>query len=317
MIRQLLINLLPFLLVLFSCSNEDEIRVPTSLEFNELAEFTGESFQQATGLIASDNAEYIYLVNRDNQNGIRGERVRRYQINTGETKEIFVEFNDFITKNVHIVENELIVIGGSNINYYPLDLSSSPVIEQHGLSLSRFGSIIYENEIYIWGGDLNQDLSDRIQKWIPENQSFEIMAALPTPKSWAHGEVVDGWIYIFGGQEQFANTPPNDILYIYDIEDTTAATLNLPSPTLRTFTAQNNGLIYVAGHVPTEIDGDFDMMFGVFNTQTLTFENVRINLDETGPRGIYQMTASSDQLFILYAATEDLNTLKLMVADLP
>ncbi len=319
--KHLVYLILPVLLI--SCSKDDEIAIPTYLEFQELTTIEGQNLSIASGFLGSEEHNSLFIALRENNPDSdieNSERVVRYDLQTGKQHSVYFDQTDFVTKQLHIIEDELVVVGGQFINTYPISLDREPRSVAHGKALSRFGSVDYKGKIYIWGGDLLGLDSDIIYEWDNSTNELEWYGFLPTPKTWAHGEVVGDWLYIFGGQEEFSQTPPNDIIYIFDIPDTVVATMHLPRAVNRTWTARHDELIYVGGHVnDNEFDAaDNNIFFGVFNTRELSFKEVDISLSDAGLNTIYQMTTIGKQMFVLYGVQEDVTTtFKIMVANLP
>ncbi len=314
-----LLQILILSLIATSCSQDDEPKIPTYLDFEEVAEFNYENLQHATGFFGSNAEDAIYIAFRDTnpQTQANSEHVLKYELRSGKFIESYFDQTDFVTKRIHVLENELWVIGGEYINKYDLDLTSEPTSIRHGLSVSRFGSALHKKDLYLWGGDLKGLFSDHIMKWNETDQYFETIAGLPTPKSWAHGEISGDRLYIFGGQEQFSDTPPNDLIYIYDISQNEIATLNLPQPVFRTFTTLHDQFIYVAGHIENpDDDQDFDIFFGVYDIQSSQFSEIETSLSDEEYKTLHQITVVGNQLFALYGDAY-LPEISIMVADLP
>ena len=155
-------------------------------------------------------------------------------------------------------------------NTYDINFEKEPTTVEHGLSLSRFGSALYEGDIYIWGGDLNDQDSDKIKKWNEGSGTFETVATLPARKAGAHGEVIDDKLYIFGGQEHWILEPPNDVIFIYDFNTGVTETANLPQEVFRTFTDVYEGKIFIAGQLLDQdsLTQDLDIFFAVLTQRT-------------------------------------------------
>lgn len=312
--------------VLVSCSKKDEgIAIPTFLEFKEVTTLEGSNLDHATGFLGSSKYNSLYIAHRAifEASTSQPEKVSRYDLTTNELQSVQFDQTDFLTKQIHLVNDELVVLGGHFINVYTPFLEGPSRSFAHTLAITRFGSVDYQDEIYFWGGDVSfpeQD-SDKLYKWNNLERTLEIIAELPTPKTWSHGEVVEDRIYIFGGREQFRDTIPSDIIYIYDIGDTAVASLHLPVPVNRTWTARHDELIYVGGHVTAEDNPrDNNIFFGVFNTRDFSFREVNLSLSDDGLSTIYQMTVVGKRLFVLYG--EQQNQLQeisysIMEADLP
>lgn len=280
-----------------------ELAIPTFLEFSELTNISGFNFTQAIGFQGSESLQAIFLANRerDPSSGMDYEKMYRYDLLTSDSVAIFNPITDFITKQIQIIGDQLIVVGSQYISTYPLDLLTIPNVVGHGKRFTRHGSAQSEGEIYIFGGDLNGIESNLISKWDAISSTFTTLAAMPTAKSYAGGEIVDGSLYIFGGQKEFRNTLHDDIIYIYSIADNSLETLHLPEPLFRSFTARVGSLIYVAGHIfdPTGFDNT-DIFFGVFDTADNSFTEVEVSLSDDATASIWAMTAIGNDLYIVY-----------------
>ncbi len=312
------------LLTLFACNNDDDEgpSIPTTLAFEELTELPDINLNQAPGFLGDENSSTLIIASRqfNPETGFDAEKIAKYDASGNLISQIYFDQTDFVTKQLHIVNDELVVVGGLFVNKYDLDLNSAPESRPHLFSMSRFGSIAYQDEIYLWGGDLNEVFSDRMYKYDDDLGLFFELAQLPTPKTWAHGEVYDDRIYIFGGQQEFQDTQPEDIIYVYDIGDTAVATLNLPRPVSRTFTASHNNLIYVAGQ-ETDTDPeteDLDIFFGVYDPVNFTFTEIETDLSDDGFATVFGMTVLGDGLYVIYGEINNVTGLgyKLMRADL-
>ncbi len=308
-----------FILILFilltACNRDDE--TTKILVFEEMAFIQGMTLSQATGFTGSKEYNSLYIVNRDvNSWPQYTERVIKYDLGSGEQYISNVVQVDYISKNVHLINGDLIVVGGTRVNVYPENLESPPTSVEHGLALSRFGSAIYEDELYVWGGDLHFETSKHIRKWDFENNKFETIGLLPSPRMWAHGEIINDKLFVFGGQEEFVGTPSSDIIYVYDFLTNETETYFLPEPMIRTFTAVHGDRIYVAGHVLNE-DDEIKTMLGVFNTKTNMNSDFLFseNNDEVANQ-IVQMTIVDDRLYILMGPLDDGAGVFLQVADL-
>lgn len=301
-----LVYFLSALILFTACGNDDESG-PRSLKFEEVAFIEGRALPQATGLAGSEQLDALYIASREaNESLLFAERVIRYDLSTGEQVVSSWVQPDFISKNVHVLNGDLIVVGGTRVNTYSVDLNVDPDTATHGLRLSRFGSAIYDDELIVWGGDLDQQTSSHIRRWNFDDKRFTTIGEFPTATTWAHGEIVDNKLYSFGGQEQFANTPSTDLIYVYDFQSDVVNTFFLPESMTRTFTARYQDKIYVAGHVIDE-NGVTNTVLGIFNTNNNEFRTLQYTAtykDEIDPDlldiiQILQMTVVGNKLYVL------------------
>jgi len=279
------------------------LSIPQSLEFAPIKDISGHNFTQSIGFQGSESMQSLFLANRERDpiSGIDIEKMSRYDLLTQESTSIFNSVLDFITKEIQIIDNQPIIIGAQFISTYQADLINNPAVVTHGKRFTRHGTAQMDGEIYVYGGDLNGIESNLIRKWDFASQSFTTIATMPTAKSYAGGEIVNGKLYVFGGQKEFLNTLRDDIIYIYSIAENSFETLNLPEPLFRSFTAQVGSLIYVAGHIidPTGFDST-DIFFGVFDTTDNSFTEIEFNLSDAGTGSIWALTAVGNDLYVVY-----------------
>lgn len=276
--------------------------IPTSLEFTMLTTIKGYNFTQAIGLEGSEPLQSLFLANRqiDPSVGIQYERLYRYDLLNNSSAILFNPIVDFISKEIQIIDNQIIVIGADYVSTYEFDLESPPVVVPHNLSFTRHGSGQWNGVIYAYGGDRLGVDSDKIWRWDVAGSNFVLEAAMPTAKSYAGGEVVNDKLYIFGGQKEFSGTLHDDIIYAYDFITKTINTYHLPIAMYRTFTAKVGNLIYLAGHINPTGSDNTDIIFGVFDTSTNQFTEININLSDAEGASIWAMTAIGNDLYVVY-----------------
>ena len=300
----------------------DEMTISTFLEFEEIMVVEGSNLAQATGFLGSAEEGAIFVAYRQTYSGkhFSSERVIRYDLETGTPKSHFLNREDIYTKRLHIRNNELIVIGGSFLNTYSIDLEDNLTSVIHGLSLERFGSALYNDEIYVWGGDINAQISDKVYRWNEADQRFDTVATLPGPKTSAGGEIIDGRLYIFGGREDYESNHIQDDIYIVDLATGSTATQRLPGPVHQTFTVNNEGVIYVSGQ---SIDSytyskGINIFFGVYNPNLQVFKEFKTNLNDDGIHSVNAMTRIGNKIYILYGNAQDENaSMSIMEAEIP
>ncbi len=290
--------------------------VPAALEFEFLTDIESSTIglEQAAGFTGSMASNSLYL----SYKAILGanpnpERVVRYDIDLGTfTTRDFLN-SDFVTKELHIINDELKVVGAQFVNTYPLDLASDPVSVPHNLTITRFGSTVVDDNVFLFGGDLlfpagspgtaGPD-ADKIYQHDQTTGQLNVVGALPEPRYWAHGEIVDGKLYVFGGRQAFITDEGEDDIFVHDMASGENQTLKLPSPMHRTFASRYGHLIYVAGqrHIPNADPalGTIETTFGVFDTHTGTYKVIPSTLGFAGKTTIYGMTIVGDSLYILY-----------------
>ncbi|MBL7865081.1 MAG: hypothetical protein JNK10_09410 [Cyclobacteriaceae bacterium] len=293
--------------------------VPATLEFEFLSEITGTAIglEQAAGFIGSMASNSLYFAYKafNVTPGVNMERVIRYDIDDGAFTAHDVISTDFVTKELHIINDELKVVGATVVNTYSLDLTSDPVSVPHNLVITRYGSTVVNDNVFLFGGDLNFPIgapgstapnADKIYRHDQISGQLIQVGVLPEPRYWAHGEIVDGKLYVFGGRQAFVPTPDvgEDDIFVHDMASGETQTLKLPTPINRTFAARYRHLIYLAGQRyitnPDPALTVIETVFGVFNTRTQSFTFIPCTLDFTANKTVYGMTIVGDDLFILY-----------------
>jgi hypothetical protein len=291
--------------------------VPATLEFEFLSEIVGTALglEQAagfTGSMASNSLYFAYKAFDGATADTNPERVVRYDIDEGTfTTSNFIN-QDFVTKELHIINDELKVVGAQFVNTYPLDLASPPVSVPHNLTLTRYGSTVVDNNVFLFGGDLSfltgaDPLNTDAEKIYQHDQvtgQLNEVGVLPEQRYWAHGEIVDGKLFVFGGRQVFITEVAEDDIFIHDMTSGENQTLKLPTAMHRTFAARYGHLIYVAGQrdIPNADPAlsTVETTFGVFDTHTNNFTIISNNLDFTGKKTVFGLTIVGDKLFILY-----------------
>ena len=311
------IPILSIALVVFTSCKDDDFVTPNLLEFEEVAVLDAWNIHNAAGFLASEEMNSLFIASREPnpESQMLGERLLRYNVEDGTTEADFTDVTDFVTKEIHIIGDEIIVVGGQFINTYSIAFDTEPRTVEHGLFLSRFGSALYNGDIYIWGGDLNDVDSDKLKRWDRGSNTFVDVATLPARKAGAHGEVIGDKLYIFGGQEHWILEPPNDVVFVYDFVDDSFETLTLPVPVFRTFTEVYQDRIFIAGQIADNDPStqDLDIFFAVFDPNNNTFEEIETSLSDRFFRTIHQMTIIGNDIYVLYGdATENLGTIELL-----
>lgn len=290
--------------------------VPALLDFEFLTDIESSAIglEQAAGFTGSMASNSLYLAYRASaSSGIQPERVVRYDMDDGSftTRDFFN--SDFVTKELHIINDELKVVGAKFVNTYPLDLASDPVSAPHNLTITRYGSSVVDDNVFLFGGDLNFPTTPppvmtgpdahKIYRHDQETGQLQEVGALPEPRYWAHGEIVDGKLYVFGGRQQFITEVAEDDIYVHDMASGENQTLTLPTPMHRTFAARYGHLIYVAGYreFPNADPAlsTIETTFGVFDTHAGTFTIIPNTLGLSGKKTVFGLTIVGDKLYAL------------------
>mmetsp|Transcript_1126 Transcript_1126/g.1017 ORF Transcript_1126/g.1017 Transcript_1126/m.1017 type:complete len:515 (+) Transcript_1126:82-1626(+) len=187
-------------------------------------------------------------------------------------------------------DNKVILVGGSNLgtdneNIYELDLSTlewrvdkNPKPEEL-TSIDEHTSLIYEDKLYIFGGNVHGFKSNKMfildlnsKKW--ETKTFD---QGPSERS-SHSSVLrEGKIYVFGGKDS-ENDKLGD-LWVYDIEKDSWEEIEIPEgegPISRsghsTGAFKNFIIIYAGIHELTQELSDMYLYNVIDNTWTTLFE---------------------------------------------
>ncbi|NND62247.1 MAG: hypothetical protein HKN48_03530, partial [Flavobacteriaceae bacterium] len=314
----------------------DYVTAPLSsgLDFTEVNTFNSAMVVSGSvGMTGSYADNSMMVVTREPEGNASGpEKIFKLLLDTNT-----FEFNeylnaDFVTKRPHIINGELIVVGGRFVNIYPLDLSGDPVTYEHlanPIGLTRFGSAVVNDDIFIVGGDLDEDINgDKVRKFNPETGQLDEFATLPQPRFWAESEIVNNKLYIFGGQQVFvgSETVVETTSYIVDLDTGNVDSFELPVELFASFTARIENLIYVSGQIRDDTDGDgipddYNIYFGVYDTNDDSFTEISTNLDDSDlATTVYGMTLFNDKLYVVYGdaaqPTDPIPTWQIMAADL-
>ena len=315
-------------------TNEDYIKIPNAaLSFSKAFTYASNGVAgYAPGMIGSNSTNSVYIVTRES--GMRGtadvrpERVTRFDFNNNTlTDQLFFE-TDFVSKQLHIIDNKLKVVGGQKINTYDLDLLSAPTTEPYGgqINLSRHGSAVKDDEIYIVGGSLasqgNQggnDIGNEIYKWDDLNSSLNLIATMPEARSGARAEIIQNKLYIFGGTNEFTGESANNTIYIYDIETGVISTELLPTGLHFTYTGKQENLIFIGGQrisYTDDADGDGnpdgyltkidnEPYMGVYNTLNNKFTELATNLSSPELETIHSMAVINGKVYVLFGQYQE------------
>ena len=300
----------------------DYQQVPSStLTFSEAFSFSSNGIDGfSPGMIGSLADNSFYLATREgafSDGFINPERVIRFNLTTGEINERLNFMSDFVSKELNIVDDRLYIAGGQRVNSYDLGLENDPIVSPdysaalglEFLGLSRFGTAVLGNDIYIVGGDLDDNFSDKIFKYNTQSQTMVEFATMPEPRTAARAEIVNNTLYIFGGTPQIFTPPAEDSIYIFDLDTAEFTEETMPVALDYSYTGKNENLIYVAGRIDV-FDANFaavdrEPYLGVYDTTTGTFTELQTNLESPDRETIHAMAVFQDQIYILYGQFEE------------
>ncbi len=299
-----------------------------TLEFTEAFTFQSNNIDgSAPGMVGSYSDNSIFLVTREdafaNEIGLP-ERIIKYSLDNSTVTEKLYFKSDFVSKQLHIINNQLKVVGGQRVNTYDLDLLNEPTSSaNYGISLSRFGSAVIDSEIIVVGGDLNEQFGDKIFKWEEATSNLTEIATLPEPRYGARAEIVNDKLYVFGGTAALLTLPSKNTIYIYDLKTGNIKIESLSRALSYTYTGKFENLIFVAGQEEVEALGfrDRDPFLGVYSTYTGEFTELLTNLSSPELETIHSMAVFNGKLFIIYGQVQpvaegELQTWSVLSADL-
>ncbi len=237
------------------------------------------------------------------------ERILKIDLSTNTTKEIFFNQDDYKTKQIHIVDDRLVVVGGSFVNTYDLNLTADPISTSHGKRLSSFGTAILDDDIYIIGGDLTQVESDRIFKWDLNTNSLTEFETLLEPRFGARATIVNDTMYVFGGSETPFGEAENTIYEIPMNDPFNIGTFRMDLPAKFSFVQQFENTIFIAASMEQRAENGYllyrESTIGIFDTHYNTYKEIETNLDNSsGLNTIYQMCILDNKMYIIYGNKE-------------
>lgn len=305
----------------------DNVSLPTGnfLNFSEVNSFLSEMVPSGSiGFQGSHSDNSLYIATREtgdiNSEGIEPEKIFKLSLetNTFTTNNFFQ--HDFVTKSIHFIEDNLVIAGGSYINYYNPENIGIPISVAHnanqGYGLTRFGASAVDNLIYISGGDINpledvDNTGNTVRKFNTLTAQIEDVVPLPQTRYKAGTAIVNDRLFIFGGQLVFNTSDTGESeSYILDLDNGSLSSFDLPVPLAFSYTAVYENLIYVGGTKWFDDDGDgnndnWDIFFGVYNTIDDTFTELDHNLDDSDTSTtIYALTFLNDKLYVVYGLAQ-------------
>ena len=260
------------------------------------------------GMTGSFADNSIFIATREDELGY-SDRILKFNLDTSNITETLFDSGDYATKRIHVIESQLLVIGGQYITAYTLDLSGGdPTSVSHGKTLTRFGTTTLNDNVYIIGGDLNNIEAEKIFSWNIETNSLSDFSSLPEFKFGADGTIVNDNLYVFGGTITY---PPSA-----SPSSTTAYKINTNNPSnVETFQIEQaidiafvekfQNFIYVAGQIYNKDENNEVISnsptVGVYNTLDNTYQELSTNLNNTsGFETIHQMCILNGKMYIIY-----------------
>ena len=212
----------------------------------------------------------------------------------------------FITKQLTIINDTLVSIGGTEFKFY--DTNFEYIGNQtygNNFTVSKFGIATHNNDTYIIGGyrvDGPSRENKKIRKLKGDITSnlFEEFINTPETMIGASGAVVNERLHVFGGAlyEDFEAT---NKIFIYPLNNPQSyEEFSMTVKADITFVHKYGEMILVAGHKGL-YETDKTSFVGLFDTTTNTFEEIKTNLDsESGTKAIHQMIVKEDKIIVLF-----------------
>ncbi len=265
------------------------------------------------GMIGSYADNSLFIATREdeleNSESVRPERILKFDIATNTiTENLFFKL-DFVTKRLHIIGNQLIVVGGKQVNTYNLDLSGGdPVSMDHGKNFTRFGMTVLNDNAYLIGGGLNETAANKIYSWNIASQSLAELTTLPEAKYGTDGTIINDNLYVFGGTNTFpiSSSPSSNKVYKVDVNDpSNIETLTINQAIDIAFVQKYQNLIYIAGQIYTKDSNNLITanrpVIGVFNTLDNSYQELNTNLtSSSGSDTIHQMCIFNNKMYVIY-----------------
>jgi len=218
----------------------------------------------------------------------------------------------YITKQLKIIDDQLVSIGGTELKIYDLNLQNEPssIEYQNNFTLSKYGVASDDTNTYIIGGyrvDTPTRENTKIHKLnINSGELFEEIIETPETMVGASGAVLNNKLYVFGGASYENLTEGTNKIYIYPLDNSqNYEELSMSVTADVTFVQKYGDIILIAGHKGLYV-GERTSFIGTFNTATNVFQEIDTNLNsEGGEKAIHQMIVKDDKIFVLYGHPDD------------
>lgn len=286
---------------------EDYAAPQADLQFSNFAVLLNDCVSScAPGFAGSYADNSLFVSTRASANSNNSELVIKFNAETGTEEAFLFAQQDFVSKQLFVRDDQLVVVGGQYINRYELDNLNNPTSVLHGKSLSRFGTAVQGDVLYIIGGDLDNVASDKIFQYNLETEVLSDFALLPEPRFGARGTIINNKLYVFGGTTTFAGSDAMNTLYIIDIETQQVTTETMPVSLNYSYVERFQNLIYVAGRMDLRDDQGNntgrDEFIGVYDTQDGRWTELTTNLSGTPDDfvSIHGMGLFNGKLYIIY-----------------
>ena len=282
----------------------------TSLSFEETyafeANLLGGPHIGMTNL-TSENSLFISSRENEPSGNTTEEEVFKLNLDTNQLIRKNTSPGGFITKQLKIINDQLVSIGGTELKIYDLNLQNDPssIEYQNNFTLSKFGVASDDTNTYIIGGyrvDTPTRENTKIHKLnINSGEVFEEIIDTPETMVGASGTVSNNKLYVFGGAIFENLTEGTNKIYIYPLDNSqNYEELSMSVTADVTFVQKYGDIILIAGHKGLYV-GEKTSFVGKFDTTTNIFEEIDTNLDsEGGTKAIHQMIVKGDTMYLLF-----------------
>jgi len=255
----------------------------------------------------SENSLFISCRENEPSSGTTEEEVFKLDLDTNQLIRKSTSPGGFITKQLKIINDQLVSIGGTELKIYDLNLQNEPssIEYQNNFTLSKYGVASDDTNTYIIGGyrvDTPTRENKKIHKLnINSGEVFEEIIDTPETMVGASGTVSNDKLYVFGGAIFENLTEGTNKIYIYPLDNSqNYEELSMSVTADVTFVQKYGDIILIAGYKGLYV-GEKTSFVGKFDTTTNIFEEIETNLDsEGGTKAIHQMIVKDYKIFILH-----------------
>ena len=282
----------------------------TSLSFEETYAFEANLLGGPhIGMTNSTSENSLFISSRENEpsGNTTEEEVFKLNLDTNQLIRKNTSPGGFITKQLKIINDQLVSIGGTELKIYDLNLQNEPssIEYQNNFTLSKYGVASDDTNTYIIGGyrvDTPTRENTKIHKLnINSGEVFEEIIDTPETMVGASGTVSNNKLYVFGGAIFENLTEGTNKIYIYPLDNSqNYEELSMSVRADVTFVQKYGDIILIAGHKGLYV-GEKTSFVGKFDTTTNIFEEIDTNLDsEGGTKAIHQMIVKGDTMYLLF-----------------
>jgi N-acetylneuraminic acid mutarotase len=282
----------------------------TSLSFEETYVFeTNLLGGPHIGMTNSTSENSLFISSRENEpsGNTTEEEVFKLNLDTNQLIRKSTSPGGFVTKQLKIINDQLVSIGGTELKIYDLNLQNEPssIEYQNNFTLSKYGVASDDTNTYIIGGyrvDTPTRENTKIHKLnINSGEVFEEIIDTPETMVGASGTVSNNKLYVFGGATYENFTEGTNKIYIYPLDNSqNYEEFSMTVSADVTYVQKYREIILIAGQKGL-YGGERTSFVGIFDTNTNIFKEIETNLDtEGGLKAIYQMIVKDDKVFILF-----------------